>query len=147
MGGTGSGKSFLVNFLLTHGQKYEPLTYIFDLGGGYENVTRLFGGAYLPVGIEKRGFTINPFSLPPTQVNLHFLFSFLKVLIESSAYQLTAQDERDLYEQIENLYVIDAEQRRLFTLSNLLGRNLRIPSSGNPGRDPTPPYSITRKTI
>jgi type IV secretory pathway VirB4 component len=127
LGGTGSGKSFLLNFLLTHGQKYEPLTYVFDLGGGYENVTCLFGGAYLPVGIEKRGFTINPFSLPPTQENLHFLLSFLKVLIESSSYQLTAQDERDLYEQIENLYVIDADQRRLYTLSNLLSRNLRIP--------------------
>ncbi len=127
LGGTGSGKSFFVNFLLTHGQKYAPLTYVFDLGGSYENVTRLFGGAYLSVGLEKRGFTINPFSLPPTKENLHFLFSFLKVLIESSAYQLTAQDERDLYEQIENLYVIDADQRRLYTLSNLLGRNLRAP--------------------
>jgi type IV secretion/conjugal transfer VirB4 family ATPase len=127
LGGTGSGKSFLVNFLLTHGQKYEPQTYVFDLGGSYQHVTRLFGGAYAPVGIEQRGFTINPFSLPPTKENLHFLFSFLKVLIESSAYQLTAQDERDLYEQIENLYVIDAEQRRLYTLSNLLSRNLRAP--------------------
>jgi len=127
LGATGSGKSFLVNFLLTHAQKYGPLTYLFDLGGSYENVTRLFGGAYLAVGIEKRGFTINPFSLPPTQENLHFLFSFLRVLVESSAYQLTAHDERDLYEQIESLYVIDPDQRRLYTLSNMLGRNLRAP--------------------
>ncbi|HEY1760656.1 MAG TPA: DUF87 domain-containing protein [Bryobacteraceae bacterium] len=125
LGATGSGKSFFVNFLLTHGQKYDPQTYIFDLGGSYESVTRLFGGAYLRVGIEERALSINPFSLPPTKENLHFLFSFLKVLIESSAYQLTARDERDLYEQIENLYVVDADQRRLYTLSNLLGRDLR----------------------
>lgn len=125
LGATGSGKSFLLNFLLTHAQKYDPRTYIFDLGGGYQSLARLFRGAYLPVGLEKHGFTINPFSLPPTPENLHFLFSFLRVLIESSACQLASKDERDLYEQIENLYAIDEDQRRLYTLSNMLSRNLR----------------------
>src|SRR5260370_89278 len=38
---------------------------------------------------------------------------------------MTAQDERDLYEQIENLYAVEPAQRRLFTLFNILGRNLR----------------------
>jgi type IV secretion/conjugal transfer VirB4 family ATPase len=127
LGGTGSGKSFLVNYLLTHAQKYEPLTYLFDLGGGYENLTHLFGGTYLPVGVDKRGFTINPFTLPPTKENLHFLFSFLRVLIEPGVGALTPEEERDLYEQIENVYVIDADQRRLFTLSNMLSRRLRAP--------------------
>jgi type IV secretion system protein VirB4 len=127
LGATGSGKSFFVNFLATHAQKYGPLTYMFDLGGGYENLTKLFGGAHLHVGLEQHGFTINPFSLPPTPENRAFLFSFLRVLIESSAYRVTAQDERDLYEQIENLYVLDEDQRRLYTLCNMLSRNLRAP--------------------
>jgi type IV secretion/conjugal transfer VirB4 family ATPase len=127
LGATGSGKSFFLNFLLTHLQKYQPLTYIFDLGGSYENLTRLFGGSYLTVRMDQRAFTINPFTLPPTPENFQFLFSFLKVLVESSAYQMTAQDERDLYEQIESLYAIEAGQRRLFTLSNILSRNLRAP--------------------
>jgi type IV secretion system protein TrbE len=127
LGATGSGKSFFLNFLLTHLQKYQPLTYIFDLGGSYENLTRLFGGSYLTVRMDQRSFTINPFTLPPTPENFQFLFSFLKVLIESSAYQMTVLDERDLYEQIENLYAIEAGQRRLFTLSNILSRNLRAP--------------------
>src|SRR5205823_4472556 len=82
LGATGSGKSFLLNFILTHLQKYAPFTYIFDLGGSYENQTRLFGGSYLPVGAEERPFTINPFCLPPTKENLLFLFAFVKVLIE-----------------------------------------------------------------
>ncbi len=125
LGASGSGKSFFLNFILTNLQKYQPLTYIFDLGGSYENLTRLFQGTYLPVGVEKRSFTINPFILPPTKVNLQFLSSFLKVLLESSGYQITTQDERDLYEQIENMYVIEPDQRRLLTLSNMLNRNLR----------------------
>src|SRR5262249_5488410 len=62
---------------------------------------------------------------PATPENSQFLFSFLKVLIESSACQMTTQDERDLYEQIQNLYSIEPAQRRLFTLSNILSRNLR----------------------
>jgi type IV secretory pathway VirB4 component len=56
LGSTGSGKSFLLNFLLTHLQKYDPRTYIFDLGGSYESLTRLFGGTYLPVGVETRAY-------------------------------------------------------------------------------------------
>jgi type IV secretion system protein VirB4 len=126
LGATGAGKSFALNFLLTHAQKYRPLTYIFDLWGSYESLTRLFDGSYMRVGVEERPFTINPFSLPPTPENLHFLFSFLKVLVESETYRMNAQDERDLYEQIENLYVVEPGQRRLFTLSNMLGRSLRL---------------------
>lgn len=127
LGATGSGKSFLLNFLLTHAQKYDPLTFIFDLGGGYENLTRLFSGAHLSLGLDRQNLTINPFSLPPTSENLHFLFSFVKVLIDSGGGALAAPEERDLYEQIENLYSVDADQRRLYTLSNMLGRGLRAP--------------------
>ena len=70
LGATGSGKSFTLSFLLADLQKYRPLTYIFDLGGSYERVTRLFQGIYVPVGPGKRSFTINPFSLPATPENL-----------------------------------------------------------------------------
>ena len=41
LGATGSGKSFFLNFLITNLQKYQPLTYIFDLGGSYESLTKL----------------------------------------------------------------------------------------------------------
>lgn len=124
LGATGAGKSFLLNFLLTNLQKYRPYTVIFDLGGGYESLTRLFGGSYLPVGVENHSFTINPFSLPPTKENLHFLSSFVRVLVESGGYEMTSADERDLYEQIENLYQIEPSMRRLFTLRSILNRRL-----------------------
>ena len=124
LGATGSGKSFFLNFLITNLQKYQPLTYIFDLGGSYAPLTNLFDGSYLRVGIEHHTFTINPFRLPPTKQNLHFLFSFVKVLIESGGYAMTSKDERDLFEQIGNLYEVDPDQRRLFTLANILSRSL-----------------------
>jgi type IV secretion system protein VirB4 len=125
LGATGSGKSFLLNFLVTHLQKYQPLTFIFDLGGSYENLTRLLEGTYAPVGALAAGLRVNPFSLPPTPENLQFLFSFVKVLAETGTYRLTTEDEKDLYAQIENVYAVEPEQRRLFTLANVLGRPLR----------------------
>ena len=125
LGSTGSGKSFLLNFLITHAQQYKPYTLIFDLGGGYEPLTRRMGGGYLRIGLDHRAFTINPFALDPTREHLHFLFTLVKVLVESSGqYCLTAQDDRDLYDQIGNLYEVDRDQRRLLTLSHMLPRPL-----------------------
>lgn len=125
LGATGSGKSFLLNFLLTNLQKYRPRTYIFDLGGSYRSLTELFQGSYLHVGIAGGDISMNPFCLEPTKENLHFLHSFVKVLIESTGYRLSAEEDRELYDQIENLYAVEPEQRRLFTLANILSRNLR----------------------
>ena len=124
-GATGSGKSFLANFIVTHAQKYDPFTCIFDLGGSYEKLVGLLGGSTWRMGLAHRTFTINPFCLEPTQENLHFLFSFVRVLIQSSGqYQMTMQEDRDLYEAVENLYALDPPQRRLFTLANILPRGL-----------------------
>jgi type IV secretory pathway VirB4 component len=96
LGATGSGKSFFLNFLITNLQKYQLLTYIFDLGGSYESLSKLFTGSYLRVGIENRAFTVNPFRLSPTKENLHFLFSFVKVLVESGGYSMTSKMSRRL---------------------------------------------------
>ena len=121
LGATGSGKSFLLNFLTTHAQKYEPLTVIFDLGHSYRKLARVLGGSYLELGLrETPGLTINPFSLSPTPENLHFLHAFVRVLLEGADnYQLTDAEDRELYEAVENIYVLNAEQRRLFTLANI----------------------------
>ena len=85
LGRTGSGKSFLLNFLITNLQKYDPYTFIFDLGGSFESLTRLFGGTYVRVGLNSPGFKINPFSVPPTKQNLDFLTLFVKVLIQGTS--------------------------------------------------------------
>jgi len=125
LGRTGAGKSFLLNFLITNFQKYDPHTFIFDLGGSFESLTQLFGGSYVRVGLESEGFKINPFSLPPTKENLDFLALFLKVLIQGQrAAELDPATERDLFHQIENLYAVDPALRTLGVLANTLGQNI-----------------------
>jgi type IV secretion/conjugal transfer VirB4 family ATPase len=125
LGRTGAGKSFLLNFLITNLQKYEPHTFIFDLGGSFESLTHLFGGSYARVGLESRDFKINPFSLAPTKENLDFLALFLKVLMQDQKDgELDPAAERDLYHQIENLYSVDPALRTLGVLANTLGQDL-----------------------
>ena len=126
LGRTGSGKSFLLNFLITNLQKYQPYTFIFDVGGSFESLTRLFRGSYMRVGLESRDFKINPFALAPTKRNLDFLALFVRVLAESGGQPaLTATEERELYQQIETLYQIEeASLHNLTTLANMLPRSL-----------------------
>jgi type IV secretion/conjugal transfer VirB4 family ATPase len=123
LGMTGSGKSFLCNFLLQNAQKYGPFSAIFDIGGSFQSLTSIFGGSYLNVGQESRDFTINPFSLPPTKENLQFLFSFFRVLIEGNGqhYRMDFKEERKLWDAIERVYVLESDQRTLSNFANIIG--------------------------
>jgi type IV secretion/conjugal transfer VirB4 family ATPase len=125
LGRTGSGKSFLLNFLITNLQKYDPYTFIFDLGGSFENLTRLFEGTYVKVGLNTPGFKINPFCLPKTKPNLDFLALFVKVLADDrGTNRLSIDEEQEIYQQIENLYSVEPELRTLGVLANTLPRGL-----------------------
>ncbi|MBW8712943.1 MAG: hypothetical protein JF632_02535, partial [Acidobacteria bacterium] len=119
------GKSFLINFLVTHAQQYDPVTVILDLGHSYRKLATLLRGRYLEVGLRQSDVTINPFALEPTPEHLHFLHAFVRVLLDGDdGYRLSELEDREVYEAIENLYVLDRTQRRLFTLANLLPRAL-----------------------
>jgi type IV secretion/conjugal transfer VirB4 family ATPase len=125
LGATGSGKSFLLNFLITNAQKYEPLTVVLDLGHSYRKLAALLEGRYLELGLQHREVTVNPFALEPTPEHLHFLHAFVRVLLEGGdSYRLSDLEDREVYEAVENLYVLERSQRRLFTLANLLPRAL-----------------------
>jgi type IV secretion system protein TrbE len=123
LGMSGSGKSYLCNFLLQNAQKYKLLTFVFDIGGSFQSLTKIFKGSYLNVGQEARDFTINPFSLPQTKENLQFLFSFFRVLIEGNEqrYRLDFKEERRLWDAIERIYVLEPKQRTVSNFGNIIG--------------------------
>jgi type IV secretion system protein TrbE len=123
LGMTGSGKSYLCNFLLQNAQKYAPQTYVFDIGGSFQSLTTIFGGSYSNVGQDARDFTINPFSLAPTKENTQFLFSFFRVLIEGNEqrYRMDFKEERRLWDAIERIYVLEPAQRTVSSLGNIIG--------------------------
>ena len=69
LGATGSGKSFLLNFLLTQALQYDPRVLILDLGGSYRWLTRFVGGSELSLNLEDGGKQpgLRPFTLPQSE--------------------------------------------------------------------------------
>lgn len=125
LGATGSGKSFLLNFLITSAQRFDPFTIVLDLGHSYRKLTELLNGRYVELGLRQNAVTINPFSPEPTPEHLHFLHAFVRVLLEGEdGYRLSDAEDREVYEAVENLYALQRGQRRLFTVANLLPRGL-----------------------
>ena len=126
LGSTGSGKSFLLNFLITQLQQHDPRVIVLDLGHSYRKLATLLEGAYVELGVRRQGVTINPFDIDsPTSDQIHFLHSFSRVLIEGEdGYRLSNHEDREVYEAVENLFVLERAQRRLFTLASLMPRGL-----------------------
>ena len=115
IGPTGSGKSVQSNQHIAMELKYGGFIYIFDIGGSYESVVELYGGRVDRVG--KDGPRVNPFSLEPTEDNLKFLYSFIKLLLTNGGAELSPEDEDVVFSAVSGMYQLDAENRRL---SNLL---------------------------
>ena len=130
VGATGSGKSFLLNFLLTHARKYGPRVCILDLGGSYRQLTEVAGGAYLELapagGAPAR--RLNPFrALAPEPANLRFLETFVRLLLELEGFACAAAERAEVREQIRALYELEPASRTLGSLRGLLPASLRGP--------------------
>jgi type IV secretion system protein VirB4 len=114
LGPTGSGKSVHNNQHVAMERKYKGFTYIFDIGGSYESVVELYGGKVDKVG--RTGPRVNPFSLEPTEDNLKFLYSFIKLLLTNGGAELTPEDEDVIFGAVRSTYQLDPSNRRLSNL-------------------------------
>ncbi len=114
LGPTGSGKSVYGNSLVALEQKYGGFTYIFDIGGSYESVVELYGGKVDRVG--KDGPRVNPFALEPTENNIKFLYSFIKLLLSNGGAELEPEDDDVIHKAVQDMYLLDPENRRLSNL-------------------------------
>ncbi len=114
LGPTGSGKSVTGNLTIAHEQKYGGFTYIFDIGGSYESVVELYGGRVDRIG--KDGPRVNPFTLEPTESNIQFLYSFIKLLLANGGAQLEPEDDDVIHKAVQDMYLLDVPNRRLSNL-------------------------------
>jgi type IV secretion system protein VirB4 len=114
LGPTGTGKSVHGNMAIAHEQKYGGFTYIFDIGGSYESVVELYGGCVDRIG--KDGPRVNPFALEPTENNITFLYSFVKLLLVNGGAELEPEDDDVIHKAVRDMYLLDAENRRLSNL-------------------------------
>jgi hypothetical protein len=111
IGPTGTGKSVHACQMLSLEQKYGGFTFIFDIGGSYESVVELYGGRIDRVG--KDGPRINPFALEPTETNIAFLHSFIKLLLTSSGATIGPEDDDDVFKSVKGIYNLPQAMRRL----------------------------------
>jgi len=102
IGKSGTGKTALINFLLSQVQKMDPAPtiFFFDKDRGAEIFVRACGGNYLALENGKpTGF--NPFHCERTEENIHFLVDLVKVLAGKSVY--SSREEEEIYRAVENM--------------------------------------------
>jgi type IV secretion system protein VirB4 len=114
LGPTGTGKSVHGNQIISLEQKYGGFTYVFDIGGSYESVVELYGGRVDRVG--KDGPRVNPFALEPTEGNIGFLYSFIKLLLANGGAELEPEDDDVIHKAVQDMYLLDPQNRRLSNL-------------------------------
>jgi type IV secretion system protein VirB4 len=114
IGPSGTGKSVHGNQIIALEQKYGGFTYIFDIGGSYESVVALYGGKVDRVG--KDGPRVNPFALEPTENNIKFLYSFVKLLLTNGGAELEPEDDDVIHKAVKDMYLLDRGNRRLSNL-------------------------------
>jgi len=99
IGKSGTGKTALINFLLSQVQKFDPVPtiFFFDKDRGAEIFVRACGGNYLALANgEPTGF--NPFQCERNDANVQFLGNLIKVLAAKSHY--TAREDEDIHRAV-----------------------------------------------
>ena len=94
IGKSGTGKTALINFLLSQVQKYDPkpTIFFFDKDRGAEIFVRACGGAYMALESgQPTGF--NPFQCENTEANVQFLCGLMKQLGGKAHYSAAEDDD------------------------------------------------------
>ena len=126
IGKSGTGKTALINFLLSQVQKLKPspTIFFFDKDRGAEIFVRACGGNYLALeNGQPTGF--NPFQCERNEANVQFLGDLIKVLAGKSTY--TAREEEDIFRAVESM--LDTPMR-LRTMTNF---QKSLPNMGDDG--------------
>ena len=124
LGQSGSGKSFLVNFLLLSALQYSPRIAVLDLGGSYEPATRLAGGSLVRVG-KDTSLRLSPFSLPDTRECHRFLGAFVQRLLRHGGVEPAGGAISDIIDRVRDIYRLPAGMRTLSSLRDLLDPRLK----------------------
>ncbi|TCZ87234.1 VirB4 family type IV secretion/conjugal transfer ATPase [Lysobacter sp. N42] len=126
IGKSGTGKTALINFLLSQVQKIEPAPtiFFFDKDRGAEIFVRACGGNYLALE-NGRPTGFNPFQCERTEANIQFLADLIKVLAGKASY--TAREDEDIFRAVEGM--LDTPMR----LRSMTNFQKSLPNMGDDG--------------
>ncbi len=110
VGPSGSGKSFVINTLITQHYADREQVIILDIGGSYKGLFKAIQGKYIDYKVSG-GLNFNPFTISvkedflyyPTQEKLNFLVTLLSILWKGETYQLS-KIEKSLLGRLVNDY-------------------------------------------
>lgn len=126
IGKSGTGKTALINFLLSQVQKLDPVPtiFFFDKDRGAEIFVRACGGNYLALE-DGRATGFNPFQCGNTKANVQFLVELVKVMAGKSTY--TSREDDDLFRAVTNM--LDTP----LPLRNMTNFQKSLPNMGDDG--------------
>ncbi len=125
-GGSGAGKSYFANSLISQMLKESPKIFILDVGASYRRVCENLNGQYIELGI-KSDIAINPFSLDGISLNdsegmdrkIKFLVALVELMTKESGRPGLGKLEKA---EIEKTIKDVLENESNATLSHLKGR-------------------------
>lgn len=126
IGKSGTGKTALINFLLSQVQKLDPTPtiFFFDKDRGAEIFVRACGGNYLALE-NGRPTGFNPFQCERSEENAQYLADLVKVLAGKDSY--TARDEEDIHRAVGSM--LDTPMH----LRNMTNFQKSLPNMGDDG--------------
>ncbi|HEX7675882.1 MAG TPA: DUF87 domain-containing protein [Bdellovibrio sp.] len=127
-GGSGVGKSYFVNSLLSQMMKEKPTVFILDIGGSYRRVCENLGGQYIDLGI-KSNLSINPFDMSAEEKadperydqKIKYLSALVELMTKESGKSALGKLERA---ELENLIKVTLDEEPNPRLSDLKKRLL-----------------------
>ena len=121
VGGSGSGKTSLMQLFVSQFQKYEGNTYIFDKDRSMALLTVLLNGAHIDLNEPaKSGIRMNPVKRMLSEGDHLPLANWVSVLMSSTDDTLTPEQSEKVSNAIQKLSVLSPLQWRLGTLYELL---------------------------
>lgn len=122
-GGSGAGKSYFANSLISQMLKESPKIFILDVGASYRRVCENLNGQYIELGI-KSDIAINPFALDGISIHdtegmdrkIKFLVALVEIMTKESGKPGLGKLEKA---EVENLVKLVLETEERPTLSSL----------------------------
>lgn len=130
VGPTGTGKSVMMNLLLSQWRKYTPSqVYVFDKDYSCKIPTIIQGGTHIDLAShDSDDIKLNPLQLIADKRHHHWLAKFVESLIlaKSTKTKLSAEESRKVWEAIQGVaHAADPKMHCLSYVNTLLPLNLR----------------------
>lgn len=119
-GPSGTGKTVLLNFMLSQLEKHDPHMVFFDKDRGADLFVRAAGGTYLPLqnGVSTGCAPLKALEL--TAENRIFLANWIGKLVGAGMRELTVTELRDIASAVDGLADLPAERRSIGALRTFL---------------------------